>query len=337
MMIRKFAKHGLFLLSFLLISLSVNAQEENSLGPSTIDKTLQDSVISILERRLLQYGATSGRVMIMHAPTGYILSDVSIEKVDTFKYKEVEPIYTPRPTGLFNAVTLLTILKTGKVHLSDKFDAEHGYYMHDGLRIMDHNWHRGGYGELSLQEGVEKNSKIVMVKALDKAFPDTMQYYNAVEKIGFPPGKEFSGYVQFATGYRETTPLEMLSFFSSIANKGKVICPVYEKVKPEHPTVEIASKKEAKTMDKVLSGVVTQGLGSPAQVDFTKVRGYPYSLEDEEHNFHIDFCGYLDIKGSRYTILVMMQKEGLPASGGTMAGSIFKEIAIELNKELSNK
>jgi cell division protein FtsI (penicillin-binding protein 3) len=41
----------------------------------------------------------------------------------------------------------------------------------------------------------------------------------------------------------------------------------------------------------------------------------------------VSFCGYFPSEAPKYSCIVAIQKPGLPASGGLMAGSVFSEIA----------
>ena len=41
----------------------------------------------------------------------------------------------------------------------------------------------------------------------------------------------------------------------------------------------------------------------------------------------VSFCGYFPSDNPKYSCIVAIQKPGLPASGGLMAGSVFSEIA----------
>ena len=44
-------------------------------------------------------------------------------------------------------------------------------------------------------------------------------------------------------------------------------------------------------------------------------------------NYLVSFCGYFPSEAPKYSMIVSIQKPGLPASGGLMAGSVFSKIA----------
>ena len=54
--------------------------------------------------------------------------------------------------------------------LSDKVDTGNGIYQVQGRERKDHNWHRGGYAELTVQEGLAASSNIAIYKTIEKAF-----------------------------------------------------------------------------------------------------------------------------------------------------------------------
>ena len=45
-----------------------------------------------------------------------------------------------------------------------------------------------------------------------------------------------------------------------------------------------------------------------------------------EDDYVAEFCGFFPAEKPQYTILVSINKKGLPVSGGQMAGSVFKQI-----------
>ena len=41
---------------------------------------------------------------------------------------------------------------------------------------------------------------------------------------------------------------------------------------------------------------------------------------------YVEFCGYFPANAPQYSIIVSIHKEELPASGGLMAGDVFRQI-----------
>ena len=53
-------------------------------------------------------------------------------------------------------------------------------------------------------------------------------------------------------------------------------------------------------------------------------------------NYLVSFCGYFPSEAPKYSMIVSIQKPGLPASGGLMAGSVFSKIAERVYAKTSD-
>ena len=51
-----------------------------------------------------------------------------------------------------------------------------------------------------------------------------------------------------------------------------------------------------------------------------------YLSHNEKTEYAVEYCGYFPADSPKYSIIVSMNKMGLPASGAFMAGSVFSEI-----------
>ena len=49
-------------------------------------------------------------------------------------------------------------------------DVGDGSYSVQDRELKDHNWHRGGYGEISIKQGLASSSNIAVYKTMEKAF-----------------------------------------------------------------------------------------------------------------------------------------------------------------------
>ena len=88
----------------------------------------------------------------------------------------------------------------------------------------------------------------------------------------------------------------------------------------------IASKENIATIQQLL---IQKGLTSKAFSDKVSIageQGVAFVKEDGDNTIYcIHFCGYYPTKNPQYSIIVSLNKKGLPASGG-MAGKIAKQI-----------
>ena len=231
---------------------------------SSIDSKLQTKVDSILQSKMSEINAISGQTIVMDMK-GNIKAMVGNGQKQS--------------SSLMRTVSLHKALETGKVHLSDTIDTEEGIAIINGDTIKDHNWHRGGYGKITLKQGLACNSSIAVAKATQMAGVE------AVDSL--------------------VTPLEMLKLFNSI--------------------IKNDSLKSA------LRYYITDGLGKQASSDKVEVAGFSgrstISVENSEKpEYAVEFIGYFPADVPKYSIIVSMNKKGLPASGGLMAGSVFKDI-----------
>lgn len=295
---------------------------------STIDSILQDSVTAILERKMDEIGAISGQAIVMEVETGEIKTLVGEGK--------------PQYSGLMRTISLLAALESGKVALTDTFDTKEGVCIIDGEILKDHNWHRGGYGKITALQGFEVTSNITTYKAVDKAFGENAQeYIDMLNKMSYKPEEIYSpqeegwsnaDFAWLSIGYNQLVyPLQMLTFYNAIANNGKMVKPIFNKGETEVINQQIASKANINNIQIAMEKFVSEGLGKLALSEKVKVAGASgrsqISKDDEEiKEYVVMFCGYFPADNPKYSIIVSMNKMGLPASGAVMAGSVFQEI-----------
>ena len=248
----------------IIILLSIVCIACTSIKQTTIDTALQTKVDSILQNKMSEINAISGQAIVMDIE-GNIKAMVGNGK--------------KQPSSLMRPISLHKALETGKVHLSDTVDTEEGIAIINGDTIKDHNWHRGGYGKITLKQGLAFNSSIAVAKATQMAGVEV------VDSL--------------------VTPLEMLKLFNGI--------------------IKNDSLKSA------LRYYITDGLGKQASSEKTEVAGFSgrNTISDknpEQIEYAVELIGYFPANAPKYSIIVSMNKVGLPASGGLMAGSVFKDI-----------
>lgn len=249
----------------LLILFSIDCIACTPIKQSTIDTTLQSKVDSILQNKMSEIGAISGQAIVMDIQANEIKAMVGNGKKQS--------------SSLMRAVSIHKALESGKVVLSDTVDIGNGVIILNSDTIFDHNWHRGGYGKITLKKGLACESEIAVRLALDATGVE------AVDSM--------------------VTPLEMLKLFNGI--------------------IKNDSLKSA------FRYCVTEGLGRPASTDKVEVAGLSgrkvvSKANPEKPEYAVEFIGYFPADEPKYSIIVSMNKIGFPASGGLMAGSVFKEI-----------
>ena len=156
---------------------SCQSKQETIELMSTIDSTLQVKVTSILENKLSELNALSGQTIIMEVQTGQIKTMVGLESTASANYQPCENFSQAYESALIHPISILAALETGKVKLADTVDVGNGSYSIQDRELKDHNWHRGGYGELTVQEGLAASSNIAIYKTMEKAFANNPQAY----------------------------------------------------------------------------------------------------------------------------------------------------------------
>lgn len=142
---------------------------------SITDSTLQVKATSILENKLTELNALSGQAIVMEVQTGHIKAMVGLERKDSADYQSCENFSQARESALMHPISILAALETGKVKLTDMVDVGDGSYSVQDRELKDHNWHRGGYGEISIKQGLASSSNIAVYKTMEKAFGDDAQ------------------------------------------------------------------------------------------------------------------------------------------------------------------
>ena len=334
-------KIKMMLLGCMMTMLSCTLQKEKV---ATIDSALQAKVDSILQDKINEINAISGHAIVMEVQTGEIKA-----MVGTGNHQE---------SGLIRTASLLAALETGHVKLSDAVDVSHGVYMVDDKVLKDHNWRRGGYGEIDALKTLMVNSNIGNYLLTKRAFQEDQAYFDMLDRFSYgQPANVFgldslkpaflytpkdscwsnSDLAWSCIGYNQhISPIQMLTFYNAIANDGIMVKPMLYKGETEVINPQIASKANIDSLQLAMVKVVNEGLGKPAQSDKVQVAGVSggcqiYTEEDNSDGkmkteYAVEYCGYFPAENPKYSIIVSMNKIGLPASGSLMAGSVFSEI-----------
>lgn len=330
---------------------------------STIDSTLQIKATSILENKLTELNALSGQAIVMEVQTGHIKAMVGPERKDSADYQPCENFSQAHESALMHPISLLAALETGKMKLSDMVDVGNGIYSIQDRELKDHNWHRGGYGEISIKQGLASSSNIAVYKTMEKAFGDDAQaYFNLMDKMSYGKPDSIAGianlkpayfvtpkdsgwsdtaFAWFCIGYNQTiTPIQILTFYNAIANSGKMVQPQLYKDSTTVINPQIASQANIDSLKQALEYVVTDGLGQPAKSDKVQVAGNIGTVQLGDGSYIVEFCGYFPADAPQYSAIISIHKKELPASGGLMAGDVFSQITeyiFTYNKYFNSK
>ena len=326
---------------------------------STISPALQHAADSLLNDKLTEINGLQGQVIIMNVQTGEILAMAGRERNFEGKFQPCQNFAYQQELGaLTMTVSLLVGLESGKAHLSDVVDTGNGVWQIDDDRIMkDHNWRRGGYGEVTLDRALGVSSNIGISKTIWSLFKGHEQdYFNKLDSMSFGQPNSIEGIeglrpsvysspkdsdwvnkdiLWSAIGYnRKIAPIQMLTFYNAIANNGKMVKPTLVPGTAEVVNEQIAKKENIALMQQTLEHVVSQGLGHKAgsakilvagKTGTSQVNEY-YEGDNAVSEYQVAFCGFFPANQPKYSMIVSLNKIGLPASGGGMAGDAFHNI-----------
>lgn len=343
------------LFSCMITMIACNSTKQKDTQTSTtIDSTLQVKATSILENKLTELNALSGQAIVMEAQTGNIKAMVGLERKDSADYQPCENFSQAHESALMHPISILAALETGKVKLSDMVDVGNGSYSVQDRELKDHNWHRGGYGKISIKQGLASSSNIAVYKTMEKAFGnDAQAYFKLLNNMSYGKPDSIAGianlkpayfvtpkdsgwsntaFAWFCIGYNQTiTPIQMLTFYNAIANSGKMVQPQLYKDSTTVINPQIASQANIDSLKQALEYVVTDGLGQPAKSDKIQIAGETGTVQLEDGSYIVEFCGYFPANAPQYSIIVSIYKEELPTSGGLMAGDVFRQIVGGMN------
>lgn len=294
-------KKILILISIIISFASCKIKNNSTNSVSTVDSTLQIKVDSMLQNRLSELNATAGQVIVMEVQTGEIKASAGTE-------------LKPQESGLIRTASLLAVLETKTVQLSDTIDVGNGTLIIGKDTLLDHNWYRGGYGKITIQQGFGLSSNIANYKTAKHTFKDAQAFAKALTKYGYQV--KDTSLIYNPSGYGVlTTPLQNLTFYNAIAQG------------------TISDKGTVNDIKRALEYTVTDGLARPAMSDEVKIAGATGTIQLPNGEYAVEFCGYFPADNPQYSVIVSINKKDKPASGGLMAGTVFKQIAELMMEE----
>jgi cell division protein FtsI (penicillin-binding protein 3) len=272
------------LLSLMAILICTCSQISAQLNECKIQSALKEGVEKCQ--------AESGLIVVMDTRTGKI---VNISSVGLNNDKD-KLIQEKIATKLFSATALNICLQSHNISLNDSIDTEAGIMTYRGTTIRDHNWRRGGYGEITLKDAFMYHSDIAIIKAIQKVFPVTNDYDKAVyDKTGIVvDGIDFTRY--------KLSPSQIVTLYNDIAKSGDTEI----KLALQAAVDNVSYMRKIFTNSEDILGTTN------------------YSGNSKGINI-MEFCGFFPSQAPKYTVYVRLNKKKRPAFGG-MAAGVFKKI-----------
>lgn len=270
---------------------------------SNRDEALEASVSSILQEAMAERNCTKGMVYVVETATGAIKAQVSLASKGK-QFVPYEDTYNEEQSVMMTGPTYQALLSTGKISSDDVIDTEFGIYKD----VKDHNWSRGGYGQLTLEQALGYRSQVAFTKAKERVYGNqTVLLDNKISE------------------YLASMPdnaMGMLTFYNAVANGGRMV-----KLQAEGDDVvvlneQIAESAHIATLQEGLEHAVKRGLFRKAGRSYTSVAACGRTFYTKGNNRRMELCGYFPADNPMYTIMVILEKYGVPASAGSMCGTI---------------
>ena len=276
------------------------------------EQSIQEYVDSVTRYRMLTDGCKRAIVYVVETESGRVIARSSLE--DTGNYiVPFEDTFNRENDYMHGVATYLAVQWTGNLLPNTKIDTGSGVYeSRDGKLIKDHNWRRGGYGEITLEDALTHRSEVGLAKAIEQAYGDDRQAYEHQ--------------ISFYMNEQPDNLMGMLTFYNAIANGGKMvkICRQEEDVTVIHD--QICYPEYIKPVQRAMEHCVSEGIYKKARHEYIDVAACGRTLRFEDNSFRMELCGYFPAKSPQYTIMVVLEKDGLPASAGGMCGPLFSQI-----------
>ncbi len=341
---------------------------------TTIDVNIQDIAHHALLKQLEYYKAEHGCVVVMEVETGEIRAISNLGRTSKGVYYEklnyaVGESHEPGST--FKVMAFMAALEDKVIDTSTVVDTQNGRKRFYGRFIHDSRY--GGYGKISAARALEVSSNIGLATLIDKHYASNpkkfikrLKEWRLDKKLDVPiigegepdipePGSDKwsrNALPSMAYGYNlELTPLQTLTFYNAIANKGELIRPRFLKaVKEFDKDIEVFDKDVVKrricsdeTLNKVrevLKNVVIRGTGEKLYSKNFSMAGKTGTARTEywkkgwEKNkkYVSSFAGYFPVENPKYSCIVVIHKPSTKIGfyGADVTGPVFKRIAQKI-------
>ena len=219
----------------------------------TIDREIQRSVESVLDKAVKKNGAKNGSIIVMDPKTGEILAMASTPRLDPNTYWDYDKLFTDgvsynmavsqvyEPGSVFKILTMAGALDSGAVTWDTPFN-DTGVIEVGGWEI--YNWDRGAWGAQNMIGCMQHSLNVCLSWVALQTGPDKFyQYLNdfgighrtnidlANEEV-YPlsePGDPTWYTINLATNSfgqgLAVTPIQLITAASAIANDGKMVAP----------------------------------------------------------------------------------------------------------------
>jgi len=350
-----------------------NSKESFGADGSSLVLNIDRSIQYIAERELKdgieRYGASGGMVGVLDPASGKVLAMASFPSFDPREYQIysdneykngfISNLYEPGST--FKPLVMSAAFNENILTPESKCPICSGSVSVGGYDL--HTWNDEYFPNSTMLEVIQHSDNTGMVYTAQKLGLDRMIKY--LEKFGIgevtgidlegetaPAIKPKNGWYEVdlaTTGFGQgisITPIELLTAFSSIANKGVMMQPqiVSRVIDSNGNEVDIKPKKlgypidskTAKTMTDVLVNAVEKGEAKWVKIDGYKIAGktgtasIPIEGKYDPNKTIASFIGFGPAENPKFVMLVILDRPTARIYGAETAAPIFFSIAQKL-------
>ena len=313
---------------------------------TTINVDMQDVAEKSLQNALIENNADWGCVVMMEVNTGEIKVIANLKKDTNDRVSEAFNFALAQhisPGSTFKTASIIAGLEDDKFNIYDTVNIEGGRTkFYDRVMIdSDHN-----YKNITIKDAFSISSNVAISKIINNNYKDNPeQYTDRIYQMGLSKALDlelpypnnlkmpiayktsWSGVTLpwMSIGYEmQLTPIHILSFYNAIANKGRMIKPIFvssinkgnkiiEKFSTEVINPAICSKSTIDKVHELLVAVVEQGTAQNIKTDKyliagktgTTVLNYSNRKKDEAKKYRASFVGYFPASNPKYTVLLL--------------------------------
>jgi cell division protein FtsI (penicillin-binding protein 3) len=338
---------------------------------TTINVDLQDVAEEALRKQMIKHEAQMGCAILMEVKTG------DIKAIANLKYDSTDKRYEENynmaigekiePGSTFKLASMIAALDDKKFTLTDTVSVGKGFVNYYGRTLRD--VHDVGHGILTVKEAFEKSSNVGISKLIYRSYKDDPAkfidhlYAMKLNKpLGLPIPGEAMPYIKnpsdkkvwyltslpwMSIGYGlELTPLQILTFYNSVANSGVEVKPrfvteiteggnVIRKFPVQVRDSMIAPPRVIKLARTLLEAVVQNGTGQSLKNKHFKIAGKTGTAKISKDGrylpeYNATFVGYFPADDPQYSCIVVINKPKHGYYGASAAAPVFKEIADEV-------
>lgn len=335
----------------------------------SINRDIQHYVETTLADAVKNFNADGGSVVVMNPQTGAIVAMASLPSFNPNEFNTVlkddqhvfiNPVVSNswEPGSVMKPLIMAGAIDKGLVQpdTKDSFAAS--------VRVLNHDIYtaeKEAFGVETMTQVLENSDNVAMVWVGNKLGNDGE--FEAMKKFGFgitpklnlknsasgflPPIKQWNDLTRATISFGQgiaVTPLQMVSAYSALANKGVMMQPyIVSDVQDDQGTItttkptevgRVVSEDTSSKMSLMLESIVENGLGKRAKVAGYRIGGKTGTAQvpKPEGGYYDDrhigsFAGYFPISAPQYAMVVKLDNPKSVQFAESSAGPTFGQIA----------